>query len=152
MTSSTGGQKGSKLERYDLIPVEPLAHVARVYGAGARKYADRNWEKGYDWSLSYAAMQRHANQFWGGEWADEETGCPHLASVIFHAMALMEYHETHPEFDDRPRVPRPEVEQPPKSMQEHLLGSDLATSFPYDGIVVKRSDLDQEPLCWDEFQ
>lgn len=117
MTSSTGGQKGQKLERYDLIPVGPLAHVARVYGAGARKYADRNWELGYDWSLSYAAMQRHANQFWGGEWLDPETGVPHLASVVFHAFALMEFHETHPEFDSRPnqadRMNR---------LTEHLLG------------------------------
>lgn len=103
VTSSTGGQKGSKLERYDLIPVAPLAHVARVYGKGAEKYADRNWELGYDWSLSYAALQRHVNAFWGGEWADPETGCPHLASVVFHAFALMEFFDTHPEFDNRSR-------------------------------------------------
>lgn len=136
VTSSTGGEKGSKLERYDLIPVGPLAHVARVYGAGARKYADRNWELGYDWSLSYAAMQRHANQFWGGEWADAETGCPHLASVIFHALALMEFHETHPEFDDRPRggerspAARAGNGTPSTSMQKHLLGSSYEPTDP----------------------
>jgi len=98
----TGGEKGSKLERYDLIPVRPLAHVARHYGIGARKYTDRNWERGYDWSLSYAAMQRHANAFWGGETYDAETGTPHLSAVVFHALTLMEYVETHPELDDRP--------------------------------------------------
>ena len=91
VTSATGGQKGKKPERYDLIPVEPLAEVARIYGKGAEKYEDRNWEKGYDWGLSFAAMQRHAWAFWGGESVDPENRTHHLASVVFHALALMEY-------------------------------------------------------------
>lgn len=103
ITSSTGGQKGSKQARYDLIPAGPLRLVAELYGKGAEKYDDRNWELGYDWNLSFAALQRHAWQFWNGEDLDQETGKPHLASVIFHAMALLEFMETHPEFDNRPR-------------------------------------------------
>lgn len=103
LVSSTGGEKGSKLARFDLIPVRPLTDVARLYGRGAEKYADRNWELGYDWSLSYAALQRHVTQFWGGEDYDEETGAPHLACVVFHALALLEFMDTHPEFDNRPR-------------------------------------------------
>lgn len=101
--SPTGGEKGQKLERFDLIPVLPLAEVARLYGAGASKYADRNWELGYAWSLSYAAMQRHANLFWGGESTDPETKRHHLAAVIFHAMALMEYEYKGKGTDDRAR-------------------------------------------------
>lgn len=100
--SASGGEKGVKPARYDLIPVGPLKTVAEHYGVGAKKYADRNWEKGYEWSKSYAAMQRHANQFWGGEDIDEETGSPHLAAVVFHALALLEFANTHPEYDDRP--------------------------------------------------
>lgn len=87
----TGGQKGSKPERYDLIPVWPLSEVARIYGYGAQKYDEHNWRKGYDWSLSYAALQRHLNQFWAGESYDSESRVHHLASVVFHAMALMEF-------------------------------------------------------------
>jgi hypothetical protein len=102
VTSSTGGQKGQKLARFDLIPKSPLWQVAELYGVGARKYADRNWERGYNWSLSFAALNRHLWQFWAGEDNDAETGLPHLASVVFHAFALMEYATTHPEFDDRP--------------------------------------------------
>lgn len=101
-TSPTGASKEVKVERYDLIPVGPLRLVAKHYGLGARKYADRNWEKGYDWSLSYAALQRHATQFWGGEDVDEELGSPHLAAVIFHAMALLEFAQTRPDYDNRP--------------------------------------------------
>jgi hypothetical protein len=98
----TGGQKGSKPERYDLVPVGPLAEVARLYAYGASKYADRNWENGYDWHLSYAALQRHANTFWSGADVDEESGCHHLASVVFHAFAMIEWGTTHTELDDRP--------------------------------------------------
>lgn len=100
--AATGGQKGSKPERYDLIPVKPLAELARVYGHGAKKYAARNWERGYEWSLSYAALQRHVNSFWGGETWDDESGLHHLAHAIFHCMSMIEWDRTHPELDDRP--------------------------------------------------
>lgn len=103
VVSSTGGMKGSKLARYDLIPAGPLKRVAELYGKGAEKYADRNWELGYDWNLSFAALNRHLWQFWNGEDYDSETGAPHLASVVFHALALLEFMETHPEFDNRPK-------------------------------------------------
>lgn len=100
-TSSTGGQKGVKPERYDLIPVEALAEVARHYGRGAEKYAAHNWRKGYEWSKSFAALMRHAQQFWAGENIDEETGSHHMAGVIFHALSLITFTKEHPEMDDR---------------------------------------------------
>lgn len=100
--TETNAAKGQKLERYDLIPVNPLAEVARHFGVGAEKYEHRNWERGYSWSLSYAALQRHANQFWGGESFDSESGTHHLAAVVFHALALMEYEQTNKPKDDRP--------------------------------------------------
>jgi hypothetical protein len=102
VTSSTGGSKGKKLARYDLIPAGPLHTLAELYGKGAEKYEDRNWERGYAWSLSFAALNRHLWLFWQGVDIDEETGLPHLAAVLFHAAALMQFTNTHPEFDDRP--------------------------------------------------
>jgi hypothetical protein len=99
----TDAAKGQKVERYDLIPVYPLMEVARHYGIGVVKYGHRNWEKGYQWSLSYAAMQRHANQFWSGEDYDSDSGTHHLAAVVFHALALMEYGMTNVDKDDRPK-------------------------------------------------
>lgn len=98
--SPSGGAKGSKPQRFDLIPVDPMWTVAEVYGKGAEKYEDRNWERGYNWSLSYAAMQRHLHQFWGGEYLDED-GLPHLAHAVFHALALLWFAEHKPEYDDR---------------------------------------------------
>lgn len=103
----TGGQKGTKIERFDLIPAEPLRIVAELYGRGAQKYAERNWELGYDWSKSYAALQRHVNAFWRGEDLipndpdDPTSGIPHLAAAVFHCLAMMEWATTHPELDDR---------------------------------------------------
>lgn len=100
-TSSTGGQKGVKAERFDLLPVNALTQVAAHYGAGATKYADNQYRKGYEWSKSYAALMRHATQFWGGEDFDEETGSHHMAAVAWHALTLLTFIEEHPEFDDR---------------------------------------------------
>lgn len=97
----TGGQKGSKPARFDLIPAKALWLVAELYGAGARKYEAHNWRRGYDWSLSIAALERHLAQFKEGENDDPETGCPHLAAVVFHALSLLTFTEEHPELDDR---------------------------------------------------
>lgn len=99
--SSTGGEKGTKPERHDLIPVEALGKVAQLYGRGAEKYAAHNWRRGYEWSKSYAALQRHATQFWAGEDNDAEMGLPHMASVAFHALALLTFMDEQRDFDDR---------------------------------------------------
>ena len=104
----TGGQKAVKLARYDLIPVTPLRVLAEHYGRGEAKYPARNWEQGYDWSKSFAAMQRHLWAFWNGEDLDAETGSPHLAAAAWHCFALMEWGTTHPEKDDRPHHRTPD--------------------------------------------
>ncbi|QFG11753.1 hypothetical protein PBI_SALK_39 [Arthrobacter phage Salk] len=99
--SPTGGEKGVKPERHSLIPVEALNSIARLYGVGAKKYAAHNWRKGYEWSKSYDAMNRHMALFWSGEDIDPETGEPHMAAVAFHAMTLIVFMQEQPGFDDR---------------------------------------------------
>ena len=78
-TSATGGEKGVKEERFDLIPTGPLRELAIHYGRGALKYDDHQWRKGYEWGKSLASLQRHTNAFWGGEDYDvcpvDEDGC-----------------------------------------------------------------------------
>lgn len=99
---NTGGQKGSKRARFDLIPWDALWELAELYGAGALKYDDHNWLKGYKWSLSFAAMMRHAWKFWSRkEDIDPETKVNHLAAVAWHALALMTFYKRGLGTDDR---------------------------------------------------
>lgn len=101
----TGGQKGQKPERFDLIPAGAMEEVARVYGAGARKYDAHNWAKGYSWNLSIGALERHLAKFKQGLSIDdqgpESTMCHHLACVVFHALALMTFERHGLGTDDR---------------------------------------------------
>lgn len=97
----TGAEKGRKLARYDLIPAEALELLAKHYGIGGQKYADRNWEAGYPWSWSFAAMMRHAWAFWRGENIDAETESLHLIAVAWHALALVTFLNTGKGKDDR---------------------------------------------------
>lgn len=99
----TGAQKGRKLARFALLPPGALWKIAEVFGFGAAKYADRNWEAGYPWSWSYDALQRHLNAFWDGEELDPESGLPHLAHAGFHILALLTYTRTNRAKDDRPK-------------------------------------------------
>lgn len=100
---NTGGEKGSKLARFDLLPYDALHAVSEHFGRGAAKYEARNWERGYTWSLSYAAMQRHLAAWWQGETNDEEFGWSHLRAVVFHALALLTFELRGAGTDDRPQ-------------------------------------------------
>jgi hypothetical protein len=100
---NTGGQKGSKPQRFDLIPAEPLWELAEVYGRGAKKYSDDNWRKGYSWKLSFAALNRHLWKWWLGAERDED-GNHHLAQVAWHAFTLFWFQKFKKGTDDRPRV------------------------------------------------
>ena len=99
VTSSTGGQKGKKRCRMDLIPPQPLWMLGEIYGIGAEKYEVHNWEKGYEWSLSLAAALRHINRWQQGEVMDEY-GFHNLTADVFNLFALQYFEIHHPEFDD----------------------------------------------------
>lgn len=99
--STTGGQKATNNVRMDMIPVEALQEIGKNYGFGASKYGRDNWLKGYEWSLSYAALLRHLTAFWGGESQDPEGDFHHLAAVCFHAIALMMFEKHGLGTDDR---------------------------------------------------
>jgi hypothetical protein len=92
--------------RWDLLPGRAMEQVVHVYTIGAKKYAARNWEKGISWGRLFAAMMRHAWRWWGGETHDPVDGQHHLGSVVFCALALMEFENTHPELDDRKEKPQ----------------------------------------------
>ena len=104
LTSPTGGQKGSKLARFDLIPPSVLWELAEHYGKGAEKYNDDNWKKGYDWKLSFASAIRHLMKFWSGEDYDHDVPIAptkHVVAAAWHCIALAWFMDNMPEYDNR---------------------------------------------------
>lgn len=99
--SKTGAMKGVSLDRYDLIPPKALEYLALIYGKGSLKYADRNWEKGYKWGLSFRALMKHAWAAWRGEWLDPESGLPHLMHAAWHCFTIVTYYDHQLGTDDR---------------------------------------------------
>ena len=83
--------------RYDLIPFQGLARLARHYEAGAKKYSDRNWEKGMDISRYTDAAMRHLIKYIAG-WNDED----HLAAVAWNVFSIMHHEQKLPQFQDLP--------------------------------------------------
>lgn len=103
-------QQGLKYDgeknRLDLLPFDALEEVGTVYTLGAKKYADRNWEKGINYMRVVGALLRHLFAWIRGEERDPENGQRHLASVAWNALALLAFEiRGLKEFDDRPNGP-----------------------------------------------
>jgi hypothetical protein len=121
----TGGEKGQKSERYDLLPFDALDELARVYGEGAKKYDDDNWLKGYAWRLSYGALLRHVSRSLQGEDVDPETGCSHLAHAAWHCLTLLTFKKRGLGTDDR----KPPIKKNEYSVTIDLVGHGYAELF-----------------------
>ena len=97
----TGGQKGQKAAQLGALDPQSLLAVARVAGFGAEKYDRFNFARGYDWSLSFDAMQRHLLLWADGQDLDDESGEPHLAHAAWHCLALLTFSQRGRGTDDR---------------------------------------------------
>ena len=76
--------------RWDLLPLEDIEDVVKVYTEGTKKYAPNSWQKLPDGYNRYkAAMFRHLLEYEKGNIIDEETGCKHLAQVVWNAIAML---------------------------------------------------------------
>ncbi|MCC6591620.1 MAG: hypothetical protein IT168_33345 [Bryobacterales bacterium] len=97
---STGAVRdmASNKERPDLVSPFAMRRVGRWLGMGAKKYGERNWEKGMPSSVFYASLMRHALK-WAMGWRDED----HMAAVIFNAQAIIHFEELgRTDLDDMP--------------------------------------------------
>lgn len=85
--------EGVKLDggkpRTDLLPGDALLEVSAVLDYGAKKYAERNWEKGMAWGRLSSAALRHLWAWAGGEDQDSESGHRHLAHFACCALMLL---------------------------------------------------------------
>lgn len=71
--------------RYDLLPPYAISRLAKHFENGARKYGDRNWEKGQPLSRYMDSALRHLFKALSGQ-KDED----HLAAAVWNIMALIE--------------------------------------------------------------
>lgn len=74
-----------------------LLEVAKQYEDGARKYADRNWEKGIDLHVFIDSAVRHYLKYIRGD-TDE----PHDRAFVWNMLGAIWTHENKPELIDLP--------------------------------------------------
>lgn len=135
--------RADSIYRFDHIPAEPLRLLAHHYGVGARKYAADNWQKGHDWRLTFAALNRHLWQHQSGQFLDEETGSPHLVAVVWHAITLLWFYENKPEFDTRTSTKqRIAEEEADWAWFEALPTEELADGLSFNDPFVEESWVD----------
>ena len=91
--NKTEARKNDRLDdklRWELLPLEDVEDIVRVYTAGAKKYGPDQWQNLPDGIRRYkAALLRHLVEFDKGNETDEETGCRHLAAVAWNAIAML---------------------------------------------------------------
>jgi len=89
--------------RVELLPVDVLKGVAGILSHGAKKYGDRNWERGISYSRLYGATLRHLFAVWEGEDNDAESGLPHIDHALCELMFLSAMMKRRKDLDDRPK-------------------------------------------------
>jgi hypothetical protein len=52
--------------RIELFPPEAIYAISDILTFGAKKYGDRNWEKGIRWGRVFGAQMRHMWAWWAG--------------------------------------------------------------------------------------
>jgi hypothetical protein len=93
---------GDKI-RIELFPPDALLAISDILTSGAKKYSDRNWEQGMDWSRIFGALMRHMWAWWRGDDKDPETGKSHLWHAGCCIVFLIAYEERKIGLDNRPK-------------------------------------------------
>jgi len=84
MVRDTRSDKG----RYDLVTPIAMRRLAQLYERGAKKYADRNWEKGAPTSRFIDSALRHIFNYMEGQREEDN-----LASAAWNLFAVMHIEE-----------------------------------------------------------
>ena len=74
--------------RLDLVPTIPLLRLAGLFGRGAKKYGENNYEKGIPFLRMFGSLLRHTYQYMEGDKSED-----HLSAIAWGAFALMFYEE-----------------------------------------------------------
>ena len=88
--------------RLDLIPPECIEAIGSVLSYGAKKYSDRNWEKGIQMSIQYGSALRHLMSWAKGIDIDKESGLHHIDQALTNlAMIATQTRRGRVDLDDR---------------------------------------------------
>lgn len=78
--------------RWDLLPMEEIEDIVRVYHAGAKKYGPNTWQNLDNGFERYrAAAARHIMAYLKGERMDKETNVHHLAAAAWNVITMLWY-------------------------------------------------------------
>lgn len=85
-----------------IVPSAVVRYAALAFFEGMVKYGKFNWRvAGVKISIYIDALERHMMKLKEGEWHDQKTGVPHLASVIACAGIILDANELGMLTDDR---------------------------------------------------
>lgn len=88
MESIKNDYKDHKL-RWDLLPIETVENLVKVYSFGVEKYSENSWQNLPNfWERYKAALLRHLCALEKGELIDSESGLPHTSHLMWNAVAL----------------------------------------------------------------
>lgn len=140
--SKFGGKRSNegKAPVHLLVP-EAMEAEARVWGMGAEKYGEYNWQKGMEYTTVLGCAMRHLMAIMRGEDIDPESGLPHAAHVKTNMSMLIFYMQHKPECDDRLHETR-------ESNVKHLAGG-IAYSDINDAEMDKvMAEMSNEPALY----
>lgn len=110
MTKETGDylRKDDGKAPWALLPFDAVEGIVHVLGQGAKKYSDRGWEEGMEWSRTFSALHRHLYNWFHkvdrgkGPGRDPETGYSDLWHAGSNILFLIAYEMRGKGKDDRP--------------------------------------------------
>lgn len=96
---ATGAVRSADAEqtRFDLVSPVGLRRLAETCAEGAKKYGDRNWERGFPATSLVNHALRHVNLWLAGDALED-----HLAHAAWNLLALMHFEERRPDLIDVP--------------------------------------------------
>ena len=130
---------GAKREALELpymrqLPLEALIAAAVSFEYGAKKYSNRNWEKGLPWQQLIDSLKRHVDDFERGKnFDDGEDGSdlPQVCMIMTSAMMLATSYMRNIGEDNR--LPPPEDSSDAKTLakeaQKWLEGARINKTF-----------------------
>lgn len=105
LRAMSGIKYDQEKEKFALLPWDAVREVARVFTIGAKKYEDRNWEKGLAYSRIFSSTQRHLTSwFQDRETLDPDgTGLRQIAQACWGCLVLLAFElRGRTDLDDRP--------------------------------------------------